>query len=139
MGKKMKTKSIIIIKIITETKIIKNIKIKIKNINNRMYVMSRASIIEKRKITNHPEKMMKIQNLEMVVIKFNLKIYFKKMRLKMKILKIFKNREVIEIKNKTFKKILIKIISVDPTTKNNKNFKPTTIFISPKVKNYLRK
>jgi len=82
---------------------------------------------------------MKIQNLETVGIRFNLKIHFKKMRLKMKILKIFKNREVTEIRNKTFKKILIKIIRVDLTTKSNKNFKLTTIFIRLKVKNYLRK
>lgn len=151
MGRKMSTKSTLI-KIIIETKITKSIRIKIKNINNRMHRMSRINIIEMIKIISQPVKMMIIQNLEKLVIKFNLKIFNRKMRIKMKRPIIFKSREAIEIRNRTFKIKHILIIKVDQTpkiinrmcnpietTKNNKIFRQTTNFISQKAKTYHKK
>ena len=150
MVKKMRTMSIQI-KIIIELKIIKSIKIKIKNIINRMHRTSKINIIEMIKTTKYLEKLRKAQNLERLEIKFNPKIFNKRMRIKKMTLKFFKSKEAIEIKNKTFKiltpitrvdqtpKIINKMFKHTETIKNCKNFNQIINFINQKAKTYNKK
>jgi hypothetical protein len=98
MGKKMSIKSIII-KNTIEIKIIKSIKTKIENIINRIHRMIKINSTEMIKTIKYLEKMRKAKNLEKLVIKYNQKILYKKMRIKTMTLKFFKNRGAIEIRN----------------------------------------
>ena len=141
-------------KIITkiEMLILKNTKIKIQKSNNLMDKMKCLRIIEMIKIIKHLEKLKKIKNTELLVNKLSQEIFNKKMRIKMRLPKFRKNRQVIEIKSRIFKKIhnliikggqtqnrINKIPILTNTIKNNKTFKQTINFIKMKVKTSSKK
>ena len=98
LGTKMSINNIII-KITIKIKIIKSIKTKIENIINRIHRMIKINSTEMIKTIKFLEKMRKAKNLENLVIKYNLKIFNKKMRTKTMTWKFFKNKGAIEIRN----------------------------------------
>ena len=89
------------------------------------------------------KKMKKIKNIDQMWTKLNKKIFIKKLRIKMKILKSPINMEAIEIKSLIFKNIRItkddraqnkiKIINLSNRTKSNKTINKIINFIKLKV------
>ena len=99
--KRLMSSKIIITKIIIKIEMAtKNIKIKILKNNNRTAKMKVQYLIKLK-------KMKEIKNIDQMQTKLSKKIFVKKLRIKMNILKSAQNMETIEIKSLIFKNIRI--------------------------------